>query len=176
MLLASLQTIFDLRRIVFVVGMVSWSLLSMSQASVPMLGTTTHTNQAVLTACVAKLNDACSSTPKISLSADVAKSVSLTKKSRAKLTTLPACLTTSNSYYAYQASTSQAMTTLNSNADSLRSQAISSGEGYQSFELQMNSLFASYDMKVDKLFQTYLSQNKMCEPVAKAPVIFQMFP
>lgn len=176
MLLATLRIFVGMRRSILVIGLIAWNITYLIQpgtvASTPPK-TLPHIS---LSACVMKTEQTCASLSKVSLTASPKRSSNQAKLVTKKATVLAMCSLTDPSYYSYTRSTTEAMNRLNANADSLRSRAASSDEGYQTFETQMNSMFTNYNSEVNKLYQIYLSQNTTCQSTAKAPITFQMFP
>lgn len=77
--------------------------------------------------------------------------------------------------YAYSQAQFKNLNETNTSADSIRQAAIVSGESYQDFNSQLNSLFLSYNASIQQQYASYQATLHGCKAPISSPLLFQPY-
>ncbi len=75
----------------------------------------------------------------------------------------------------YLEKSAQELKNTNNEIDNLRQTAQNSGESYQSFDTQANTIFSAYDQQVTLTYNAYTAALNGCQADEPPPIIFSMF-
>jgi hypothetical protein len=103
------------------------------------------------------------------------QSQGLTTRTSNKTPNMKQCISNTVLNAAYSQSAATELQNLNMQVDSLRQAAQISGETYQSFDSQANSLFNNYNLQSTENYAAYIKSLGGCSSYIAAPIDFSMF-